>query len=159
MAATKKKSSKPRASAAKSKPVRRKAAPVRLSASDKQSKLKPGDDLNELISEINTAWGLVARKVRVGDVSRAQLVSLGRKAEKVAARESELAAKQAARLAPLTDARIVANDLAYRAALKVKRIADAVGEADAAVADAFASVNERFRRIGAPRPADPTQPS
>jgi hypothetical protein len=64
--------------------------------------------------------------------------------------EAALRGTQEAKLAPLS-ARIVANDAVYRAALKVKRIADAVGAADTDVTEAFAGVNERFRRIPAPK--------
>jgi hypothetical protein len=133
--------------------ARRKQIPARLTVEEKQTKLKPGDDLNELIDETLTAWSLVARRVRVGDVSRAKLASLGKKAQKAQKREEDLAAKQAAKLAPLSDARIVANDAAYRAVLKVKRVADAVAASDTAVADAFAAVNSRFRRMPKPEPA------
>ena len=153
MAKAKKKASKPSKKSAPSKAARRKGPPARLSTSEKLGKLKPGDDLNELIADILSAWSLVSRKVRVGDVTRAQLGSLARKAEKASARESALASKQAAKLAPLTDARLVANDAAYRAALKIKRIADAVAETDQAVADAFATVSERFRRMAPPAKA------
>lgn len=49
-----------------------------------------------------------------------------------------------------TDERIRTADAAYRAVLRVKRVADAVAAEDQAVADAFASVNARFRsRFGA----------
>ena len=127
------------------------AAPARLTYEEKLTKLKPGDDLNELVQEILTAWGQVKRQVRVADVSPARLSALLAKASRAARREAELAARQEARLAPLSDARIVANDAAYRAALKVKRIADAVGAADPSVAEAFAGVTERFRRMPAPK--------
>ena len=147
MARAKKKTTKKARGGKTKAPARRKAAPARLTTEEKASKLKPGEDLNELIADVLTAWALVPRKVRVADVSRARLASLGKKAEKASKREADLAAKQAAKLAPLTDARILANDAAYRAALTVKRIADAVGEADASVAEAFAGVNERFRRM------------
>ena len=125
--------------------ARRKAAPPRLDAAARASMLKPGDSLNELIADVLTAWAQVRRKVRLPDVTPAKLASLDRKAVKASKRESDLAAKQAARLAPLTDARIASNDLAYRAALKVKRIADAIGTTDPAVAHAFATVTSRFR--------------
>lgn len=105
--------------------------------------------MNELIADTLTAWSLVKRKVRVPDVSAATLSALARKADKAAQREAELAAKQAAKLAPLSDARMLAADAAYRAALKVKRIADAVAATDQAVADAFANVSDRFRTAGA----------
>lgn len=136
-------------SAPKSKPRAKKSAP-RLDAAARASMLKPGDSLNELIDDVLNAWALVRKKVRVADVSPAHLATLGKKATRATEKESALAAKQAAKLAPLTDARIIANDAAYRAALKVKRIADAVAETDQDVADAFASVSERFRNQGAP---------
>lgn len=157
-----KKKSKPAAAkkskpAATKKPARKKPSAPRLDAATRGALLKPGDSLNELVADTLTAWALVKRKVRVPDVSTASLGSLARKAEKAAKRESDLAAKQAAKLAPLSDARMLAADAAYRAALKVKRIADAVAATDQAVADAFASVSERFRTAGAP--ADTTTKS
>jgi hypothetical protein len=129
----------------------KRAAPIRLTQEEKLAKLKPGDDLNELVAEILTAWSRVKRQVRVADVSPAKLSSLLKKASRSSEREAALRAKQEAKLAPLSDARIVANDAVYRAALKVKRIADAVAAADTDVAEAFAAVNERFRRMPAPK--------
>ena len=136
----------------KTAPARKKTPPPRLTTEEKLSKLKPGDDLNELVAEVATAWSLVSRKVRVADVSIAKLRSLGKKAQKAQTREAELAAKQGAKLAPVSDARIIANDAAYRAALQVKRIADAVGTTNPSVAEAFAGVTERFRRMPAAKP-------
>lgn len=141
--------SAPKKAAKKTKSAKK--APVRLSYEEKLSKLKPGDDLNELVQEILTAWSRVKRQVRVADVSPAKLSSLLKKASRASQREADLAAKQQAKLAPLSDARIVANDAVYRAALKVKRIADAVGAADTNVSEAFAGVAERFRRMPAPK--------
>jgi hypothetical protein len=129
----------------------KKTAPPRLTLEAKQAMLKPGDDLNELVAEILTAWSRVARKVRVADVSSAKLASLLTKAMRASAREAALVAKQEAKLAPLSDARIIASDAVYRAALKVKRIADAVAASDADVAEAFAGVSERFRRVPSPK--------
>lgn len=142
-----------------SKPASRRAAPKRLDASARASMLKPGDSLNELIHDVLVAWALVKKKVRVADVSPASLTSLGKKAAKAVQRENDLAAKQAAKLAPLSDARMIANDAAYRAALKVKRIAHAVAATDPDVADAFASVTGRFRTGGGAEPAAPTPPA
>ena len=144
--------------AAKKAPARRAVPKARLDTAARASMLRPGDSLNELIDETITAWGLVARKVRVPDVSLASLSSLGRKADKASKREADLAAKQAAKLAPLTDARIVTADAAYRAALKVKRIADAVGATDQDVADAFASITNRFK-TGGGGASEPTAPT
>jgi hypothetical protein len=161
MASKKTTAKKPAASSAKSAkklskkvPAKKKSAseaPVRLSYEEKLRKLKPGDDLNELVQEILTARSRVKRQVRVADVSPAKLGSLFEKASRASRREAELAARQQAKLAPLSDARIVANDAVYRAALKVKRIADAVGAADTDVSEAFAGVTERFRRMPAPK--------
>lgn len=140
-------------------PRRARKAPVRLTAADRAAKLKPGDSLNELIDEVLTAWALVGRKVRVHDVTAARLRSLAKRAIKASQRENDLAAKQADRLAPLTDARMVAQDLAYRDALKVKRIADAIAQTDQAVADAFSAVRDRFRPPSAPvQPSPPAKP-
>jgi hypothetical protein len=138
-------------------PARAKKAAPRLTAEEKLAKLKPGDDLDELVDEVLTAWSRVGKRVRVADVTPASLRSLMSKADRTARRESELAAKQAAKLAPLSDARLVAMDAAYRAALKVKRIADAITTADTEVAEAFASVTERFRR--APSKDEPATPA
>ncbi|MGE0784366.1 MAG: hypothetical protein AB7S26_01660 [Sandaracinaceae bacterium] len=44
------------------------------------------------------------------------------------------------------------SDAVYRAGLKVKKIADAIGDTDPAVAEAFAAVSERFRRGGRAEP-------
>ena len=151
-ASPKKKAPAPAKKVATKAPARAKKQTVRLSAEQKLAKLKPGDDLNELIDDILTAWSRVGARVRVADMSPAKLRSLGEKAQRASRREAELAAKQAAKLAPLTDARLVADDAAYRAALTVKRIADAVATADTEVAEAFAPVTERFRR----GPAEPT---
>jgi hypothetical protein len=130
--------------------TRRRATVPRLSASDKAGMLKPGEDLDELIDDVLAAWRRVGKKVHAADVTAAKLAALSRRAVTAAKREAELAARQAAKLAPLSDARMRTADAAYRAALKVKRVADAVAESDPDVADAFASVAERFRaRTGA----------
>lgn len=55
-----------------------------------------------------------------------------------AKRESELAAKQAAKLAPLTDRRVTEGDATMRMLLRASRIMRAVAEDDPAVARAFA---------------------
>jgi len=133
----------------------KKPAAARLSAAEKAQLLKPGEDLDEIIAETLHAWELVARKVRVPGLSPAKLRSLLKKALRDVERENALYAKQAAKLAPLTDARMKSSDAAYRAGLKVKRIADAIGDTDPAVADAFASVGERFRRGGRTEPTPP----
>jgi len=125
------------------------AKAARLTAAEKRMLLKPGEDLDEIVADTIAAWRMVPRKVRVANLSAARLESLLRRAEKASQKERELAAKQAAKLAPLTDARLRTVDEAYRMALKVKRIADAVAATDVDVADAFAAVNERFVR--APR--------
>jgi hypothetical protein len=124
---------------------RGKGAAVRLTAEERQQKAKPGDDLNEFVDELLAAWAPVSKKVRVPDVSAAQLRSLLKKAQKAAAKESALRAAQAEKLAPLVDARLIANDAVYRAALAVKRVADAIAETQPAVAEAFAPVNARFK--------------
>ena len=71
------------------------------------------------------------RKVRVPDVTDGRSSGVCAHSSQ---RESTLASKQADRLAPLTDARIIANDAAYRDALGVKRIADAIATTDQAIA-------------------------
>jgi len=156
-----KKKSKPAAkkqptSAAKPRARAKKAAPVRLSGADRQAKLKPGDSLNEFLDDIQTAWSLVKNKVRVPGVTLASLARKQRVAAKKTKTESDLIAKQQAKLAPLTDARIIANDDGYRDGLKVKRIADAIAETDPEVAEAFATVNERFRNAPSAASADTT---
>jgi hypothetical protein len=158
MAKSKKSKKKTAKKAATKAPARKKtAAKPRLSVAERQAALKPGDDLNELLEEIATAWRSVARKVRVDGLSVAKLASLAKKADAAAKKEADLAAKQQAKLAPLTDARILARDAAYRAGLKVKRIADALATDDTEVADAFAVVTERFRRGSTPSPSDPVE--
>jgi hypothetical protein len=150
MAKAKKKSAK-----ATKKTVRRAAPKPRLDKATRASKLKPGDSLNELIGETLTAWAGVRKKVRVPDVTPAKLTSLGKKSDKARKRENDLAAKQAAKLAPLSDARIVADDAAYRAVLAVKRLADAIAKTDPAVAHAFAKVTDRFKTGGSTAAAQP----
>lgn len=141
----KKKATKPKTAKKKAARAKKPAAP-RLSAADKKQLLKPGEDLDEIITDTLQAWDLVARQVRVPGLSPAKLRSLLQKALRDVEREATLSAKQAARLAPLTDARMRSSDAAYRAALKVKKIADAIGDTDPGVAEAFATVSERFRR-------------
>ncbi len=131
-----------------------KAQTSRLSNEERQRKVRPGDDLNELVGEVLTAWDRVSKKVRVPDVSPAKLKSLLVKAQRAAAREAQVTARLEERLAPLADARLTANDAVYRAALAVKRIADAVAETHPEVSEAFAVVSERFRR-GQKQPEQP----
>jgi hypothetical protein len=151
---TKKKTQKKAAKKIAKKTVRRSQPKPRLSAAEKQAALKPGENLDDLIAAVVTAWSGVTRKVRVEGVSTSKLTSLARKAERAAAKEAALIAKQEAKLAPLSDERIRTADAAYRAALRVKRIADAVAAEDQAVADAFETVNARFRSRSGTAPGE-----
>ncbi len=151
MAKSKKKSATSAKKSSKKKSVARHATQVpRLSAAEKAGLLKPGEDLDEILADVASAWRRVARQVRVAGLTPAKIESLSRKALRAAQKEQALAAKQADRLAPLSDTRMRTADEAYRAALKIKRVADAMAETDPAVADAFAKVNERFRRARPP---------
>lgn len=143
--------------AAKPRAKARRAEPVRLTSADRLAKLKPGESLNEFLDDIQTAWVLVKNKVRVPGVTSASLGRKQRDAAKRTKRENDEIAKQAAKLAPLTDARIIANDDAYRDGLKVKRVADAIAETDPAVAEAFATVSDRFRNAPGAAPVEPTK--
>jgi hypothetical protein len=149
-----KKLSKNRSNAGKgAKKTARRPTAARLSAEDKLRKVRPGDDLNEFVSDVMNAWGLVTRTVRVPEVSLPKLRSMLNKSTAARTKESAFEAKMAAKLAPLSDARLIADDAVYRAALTVKRVADALSETDTAVAEAFSKVTERFRQRAAPRPA------
>jgi hypothetical protein len=158
VAISKKKTSNKQKPAAKPAPRRAKATPARLTSDDRARKLYRGDDQNELVGDLLTAWELVQSKVRVPGLTRARVRSLMKKANKATDKEAALAAKQAAKLAPLTDARIVANDEVYRAALAVKRVADAIAATDPSVGEAFEKVTARFRRSPS-APADESTPS
>ena len=162
MAKSKKSAKRPatkRKPAAKPRAKSRKREPVRLTSDERLTRLKPGDSLNEFLDEVKTAWALVKNKVRLSDVTLASLDRLQRNAAKATKRENDELAKQQAKLAPLTDARIIANDAAYRTGLKIKRVADAVGQTDPAVAEAFATISDRFKNAPTGAAEDPTTKS
>lgn len=163
MAKAKKKSAKKatkkaaKKSQASKRPAKRKAI-VRLSAEERQRLTKPGADLDELVIAFARALRAVARKVKIPGVTASRLESAMRRASKVRARLTVAEEKAEAKLAPLRDATLQAEDAAYRMLLRAKKIADAVGEGEPEVAEAFGTFtktfSERFAR-SAPSEEEP----
>ncbi|AKF08920.1 hypothetical protein DB32_006069 [Sandaracinus amylolyticus] len=138
--ATKKSSKKSAKKTSKKRATRKREPVVRLSADEKQRMLKAGDDLDDMISELETAWRAVSRKVKVPGVTPASLAAVGRRAAQARAKEVALETKLLAKLAPLRDARMRAGHEALSVLYKVRKIAHAIGDGDPEVAEAF----ERF---------------
>lgn len=151
--AAKKKGAKKKAATKKRMPQKRQE-PQLLSADERKSKIRAGADADELADAFNEGWSQVANRLRVPGVTPAGLSAQVRRMLAAAKRESDLATKQAAKLAPLTDRRIAEGDATMRMLLRASRIMRAVAADDPAVARAF----ERFDGLwtkrypgGAPR--------
>jgi hypothetical protein len=139
MAKPKKKPSKKPSRPAKSRTRRASPQPA-LSDDDVLALLKPPSDYEETIGELCRVWRLNKRWVRSGDMTPNRLESLLKKSLKAWAKESDLAAKQAARMRPLRDARLRAESATWDAALNVWDIVKAVSDDHPEVATAFEKV-------------------
>lgn len=141
--ATRKKSARKKKQPAKNAPARRpaKAQPPKMSADERRRKLKPRDNYDELVSSIARALRAHS-SVRVPGLTIARLEKLLRDAERAKQRELDARAELERKLAPRVDARIVAEDLLWRAVLDVNASVKPYARRDAAVGDAFAFLTE-----------------
>ena len=144
-----------------SKTVPRAGAPAKrrvvgLTNEQRAGLVRPPADYDDAIDTMVGAWDAHRADVRVPGLSVAKLRSLGRAAQRAWTRENELRQKLEARLARLTDARMIAEDEAWRAALDVYDLAKSVGRRRPEIAEAFEFMSrytKRARREGGEEPS------
>lgn len=147
MARAAKKSKKKQASAKKSakKVVAKKRAtraevPV-MSAAERRRTLKAPKGYGDLAEKVLVQWEL-APKLRVPELSPPRLRSLLRKAERAAAREAQMIADFEKKIAPVTDARLLAEQALWRGVLDVNAAVKLYARSDGALGDEFAFLSE-----------------
>jgi len=151
------KTKKSRASKSK-KPV------VALTTEERRKLLKPKDQFAEVVER--TVRALSRRKeIRVPGVTTAKLKALTAKAVRAANREALAREQFERKIRPLSDARLIAEDAAYRALLQVYAAVKLYARADPSVAEEFAFLIEHLtfsREKAEPTPAPehqiPTDP-
>jgi hypothetical protein len=136
---------KPSRAAAKpaNKPARRAKKPAQptLTTDERRKLLKMRDDSDDVAERAATQW-TARRDVRVKDLTPNKLVALVTKAKKAQQREQLVRAQLEAKLRPLQDARLLAEDVAYRALLDLHAQVKVLGRNDPSVLEAFAFLAE-----------------
>ena len=143
------------------KPARRKTkAPTpSLDANERRKLLKMRDDSDDVAERAAAQWG-AHKDVRVKDLSPSKLLSLVAKAKKALQREQRLRAQLEAKIRPLQDARLIAEDAAYRALLDLHAQVKVLGRKDPGITEASAFLADHVAgtRDAAPAPADDEKP-
>ena len=146
-------SSRKKATKKPAKKASRKKPPVALGSDERRKLLKPRESFDELIEQVVRVWG-EQRGFRVPGLTMAQMGSLLRKADRAAAREQALRVKFEQRIRPLSDARLIAEDAAWRAVLDVHAAAKLYGRSRPEIAEAFGFVADALSgRATAPAPS------
>lgn len=132
--------------------ARKKAAPTILDPDTRLRLLKPRESFDELIEQVLRVWS-EQKGFRVPNVTPARLRSALRKAEKTWAKEHAVRVKLEQKLRPLSDARMIAEDAAWRAVLDVHAAAKLYGRSRPEITEAFAFLaNALASRTSAPEP-------
>jgi hypothetical protein len=135
------------------KPARRpKKAPQPALTSDERRKLLKMRDDSDDVGERAAALWKTRKDVRVSGLTPSKLLSLVAKAKKAQQREQLVRAQMEAKLRPLQDARLVAEDVAYRAMLDLHAQVKVLGRNDPSVLEAFAFLAEHVGRTRDPAP-------
>lgn len=140
-------------------PAKRRKEDPALTTETRRRLLKPKDQFVEVVEK--TARALRARReMRVPNVTVAKLESLTAKAVRAAKREAIMREQFEKKLRPLSDARLLAEDAAYRALLDVyaavklyARSIPAIGEEFAFLTEHLTFSRERPEPAPAPEPA------
>jgi hypothetical protein len=114
-----------------------KESPIALTTTARRRLLKPRDDFAQIVEKTVKALG-ERRDIRVPGTNATQLKSLTERAVRAAAREERMRAKLEAAMRPLSDARLLAEDAAYRALLDVYAAVKLYGRSDPKTAAQFA---------------------
>lgn len=122
-------------------PKRKKKAIVALTTEERRKLLKLRADSDDVGERAATQWA-VRKDVKVSELSPAKLRSLVDKARKAKQREDAVRAQMEAKVRPLQDARLLAEDAAYRAMLDLHAQVKTLGRKDPSVLEAFAFLAE-----------------
>jgi hypothetical protein len=151
MAIAKKSTKKPRPSAkkgrakastkVKSKRAAKKTVRPGLSADERRRLLKPRAEYDDVIERAVRVWG-TQRTVKVPALTGARLASLLKRAQTAASREEVMRQRFESKLRPLQDARLIAEDAAYRALLDLNAAVKVFARNDPTVLEAFAFLAE-----------------
>lgn len=125
-----------------------------LTARERSRLLKPISNYEEVAQKTAQEWQAVRAKLRVPGLSPGRLLALLRRADRAQARERARAS--ALRLA--SDARLLADDAAYRALLDVKAFALTTARKHAELRTTFHFLIDALKRGGAKAPPDASSP-
>lgn len=141
-----KKPAKKPAAVAPKKRASARSTSVALSSADRQSKLKPPDGYDDLVTHVVNAWKTHSRAVRIDGRSAAKLESSKKKAMRARDKEDALREKLEDKLRPLTDARILAEETMWSQVLDVYRVVKAMTPMRPELEDAFRELTDQFAR-------------
>lgn len=154
-AAAAKPAKKPQPAAKKPQPAAKKKAPTRakgkavrasLSVEAKQRLLKPITGFADLLERLVATWKEHGRVVKVPGLTAAKLASLLRRAEAANKKEEAVRARLEARLRPLSDARLLAEHDAWKAALDLYAMTKAAARTDPGILVPFEFFAEALQR-------------
>jgi hypothetical protein len=124
-----------------------------LTVDERRKLLKPRSDYDDVIENAVRVWSGEQRVVKVPGLTAPKLATLLRRAQTALAREETVRQRMEARLRPLQDARLRAEDAAVRALLDLNAGVKLYGRNDPRVLEAFAFVSEHLTSArGAPAP-------
>lgn len=129
--------------------------PVALTTEERRKLLKPKDQFVEVVERATRALGR-RREIRVPGMTVAKLKGLTAKAVRAATKESIAREQFERKIRPLSDARLLAEDAAYRALLSVYAAVKLYARADPGVGEEFAFLIEHLtfaREKAEPAPA------
>jgi hypothetical protein len=132
-----------------------KSAPVALTTDERRKLLKPKDQFVDVVERTTRALGR-RREIRVPGMTAGKLKSLTAKAVRAAKREGLAREQFERKIRPLSDARLLAEDAAYRALLNVYAAVKLYTRADPGVGAEFAFLIEHLtftREKAEPAPA------
>lgn len=116
---------------------------IALTTEERRKLLKPKDQFVEVVERTARALGR-RREIRVPGVTTAKLKALTAKAVRAAKREAIVREQFEQKIRPLSDARLIAEDAAYRALLNVYAAVKLYARADPGVGEEFAFLVEHL---------------
>ena len=156
----KKSAPKKKASAGKKRTAARsRSKAAGLTDEQRQELLKPPAAFDDAITSLVDAWS-ANKSVRLDGLTPAKLRSMLARAQRAWQREDELRRKTEAKLRELQDARMLAEDAAWRGALDAWDMAKSVGRRRPEVRKAFDFMSKYVGGGGRPREEpEPDEPS
>lgn len=128
---------------------------IALTTEERRKLLKPKDQFVDVVERTARALGR-RREIRVPGMTTAKLKALTAKAVRAAKREAIVREQFEQKIRPLSDARLIAEDAAYRALLNVYAAVKLYTRADPGVGEEFAFLIEHLtftREKAEPAPA------